>query len=75
MKHIRLAALVLLVAPVAAFAGGPVMPVIETPIVAPVMAQEQSGTWSGFYSSVELGYGKSFTTVPGQGGTMHIGGV
>jgi opacity protein-like surface antigen len=77
MKHIALSALILLGAPVAAMAGGPATPTIEPMIStpAPVMQIAQSGDWTGLYSGVSLGYGRSETKGLGQDGKMHIGGV
>lgn len=77
MKRIALSALVILAAPVAAMAGGPATPTVEPTVSmpAPVMQAVQPGDWTGFYSGVSLGYGKSTAKPLGQDGKLHIGGV
>ena len=77
MKNTLFLTLALLGAPMAAMAGGMAAPVTE-PVVtapAPVIPAMQSGDWTGFYSGVSLGFGKSYTKGIQQDGTLHIGGI
>ena len=77
MKYTALLTLAVLAAPIAAFAGGVAAPVVEPQVTAPapVIAVVQSGDWTGLYSGVSLGFGKSFTKGIAQDGTLHIAGV
>lgn len=77
MKSTALLTILFLGAPIAAMAGGMAAPVAEPPVSAPapVIPVVQSGDWTGFYSGVSLGYGKSYTKGIQQDGTMHIGGL
>ena len=77
MKSTALLTILFLGAPIAAMAGGMAAPVAEPPVSvpAPVIPVAQSGNWTGFYSGVSLGYGKSYTKGIQQDGTMHIGGL
>lgn len=77
MKHTALLALIILGTPIAAMAGGMAAPVTEPQVtaVAPVMTNAPAYDWTGFYSGVSLGFGKSYTSGIKQDGTLHIGGV
>lgn len=77
MKHTAVLALALLATPFAAMAGGPAAPTIEPTVAAPVPVAPppQAVDWTGYYTGLSLGHGKSYANVSGQDGTLGIGGV
>lgn len=76
MKHILPLTLVILATPIAAMAGGMAQPVTEPPVAAPApVVAEQPVDWSGFYTGLSLGIGKSSTSPSGNDGTMRIAGA
>lgn len=77
MKTLAILGLGLLTAPVAAIAGGPVVPAAEPNVEAPMaMAPTRAdGDWSGFYAGGQLGYGNITSNGAGLDGNAAIGGI
>ena len=77
MKVTAILAAGLLLAPLAAFAGGPAVPSTETTVVPPmaVAPARVDGDWTGFYAGAQLGNGNVTSNTPGLDGNDVIGGV
>lgn len=77
MKVTPILAAGLLLAPLAAFAGGPTAPATETAVAPPMAAApaKVDGDWTGFYAGAQIGNGNVTSDAPGLDGNDVIGGV
>ncbi|MGL6209108.1 MAG: outer membrane protein [Paracoccaceae bacterium] len=76
MKRTVLLAFGVLATPLAAFAGGPIVPPEEPVVVAPIPVETRpDGDWTGFYGGGQLGYGRVFSGGAGLDGEDVLGGI